>query len=41
MTLNGFNALCFKTHASFGAYHMHLSEVRLTLSAAMTQFLAI
>jgi len=32
-TLKGHYALCFKTHASFGAHHENLNEDRPTLSA--------
>ena len=33
MTLKGYYALCFKTRASFGAYHENLNEDRPVLSA--------
>ena len=35
--LKGHYALCFKTHASFGAYHENLNEDRPILSATMMQ----
>jgi len=33
MTSEGHYALCFKTHASFGAHHENLNEDRAILSA--------